>query len=32
MAQNLRDPLRGELACSAGARGVIDQAFHFAEK
>jgi hypothetical protein len=32
VAQNLRNPLRRELACSAGARGVVDEAFLAAEK
>src|SRR5262249_4060967 len=32
MAQDLRDPLWGQLARSAGARGVVDQAFFAAEK
>jgi hypothetical protein len=32
VAQNLRNPLGGELACSAGTRRVVDQAFLPAEK
>jgi hypothetical protein len=32
VAQDLRYPLRGKLARSAGARGIIDQAFFAAEK
>jgi hypothetical protein len=32
VAQNLRNPLGGELACSAGTRSVVDQAFLPAEK
>jgi hypothetical protein len=32
MAQDLRDRLRRELACSAGTRGVIDQALFSPEK
>jgi hypothetical protein len=32
MAQNLRQPLRGQLACSTGARGVVDQALLAAEE
>jgi hypothetical protein len=32
VAQDLRDRLRRELACSAGTRGVIDQALFSPEK
>jgi hypothetical protein len=32
MAQNLRYPLRGKLACSTGARSVVNQALFATEE